>query len=117
MKKTCAGAEMHLLVDAPVQGESEEVRRTTSLRIVDSAGQPIPIVKPEEMKDYTAVGIGCAAAADGKPLWDFNTMRDFANALGGPMYGLPRRLKTMRSIAFASVTVPTVERTFAPSRS
>lgn len=67
MKKTCAGAEMHLLVDAPVQGESEEVRRTTSLRIVDSAGQPIPIARPDEMKDYTAVGIGCAVAADGQP--------------------------------------------------
>lgn len=67
MKKTCAGAEMHLLVDAPVQAESEEVRPTTSLKIVDSAGQQISIVKPEEMKDYTAVGIGCAVAADGKP--------------------------------------------------
>src|SRR5829696_6706201 len=31
-------------------------------------------------------------------------------ALGGPMCGLPSRLNRMRSIAFASVTVPTVER-------
>ena len=38
-------------------------------------------------------------------------------ACGPPMCGLPIRLKTTRSIAFASVTVPTVERTFAPIRS
>jgi hypothetical protein len=34
-----------------------------------------------------------------------------------PTCGLPRRLKTMRSIVFASVAVPTVEREFAPIRS
>ena len=38
-------------------------------------------------------------------------------ALGGPMWGCPTRLKRMRSMAFASVAVPTVERTFAPMRS
>ena len=38
-------------------------------------------------------------------------------AWGPPMFGLPIRLKTTRSIAFASVTVPTVERTLAPIRS
>ena len=37
-------------------------------------------------------------------------------ALGGPMCGLPRRLKRMRSIALASVAVPTVERGSAPMR-
>ena len=39
------------------------------------------------------------------------------NAVGPPMYGSPSLEKRMRSIAFASVTVPTVERGFAPSRS
>lgn len=68
VKKTCAGVEMHLLVDAPTHGASEEADRTTSLEMVDSAGQQVAIVKPEEMKDYTAVGIGCAVAdVDGKP--------------------------------------------------
>jgi hypothetical protein len=38
-------------------------------------------------------------------------------AWGPPMCGFPTRLKTTRSIAFASVTVPTVERTLAPIRS
>jgi hypothetical protein len=33
------------------------------------------------------------------------------------MWGWPSRLNRMRSIAFASVAVPTVERTFAPMRS
>src|SRR5205814_3522635 len=37
--------------------------------------------------------------------------------LGEPTRGLPSRLKRMRSIALASVTVPTVERTLAPIRS
>ena len=39
------------------------------------------------------------------------------NALGGPMWGCPSRLKTIRSIALASVAVPTVERGLAPIRS
>jgi len=39
------------------------------------------------------------------------------NALGGPMCGSPSRLNRMRSRAWASVTVPTVERGSAPSRS
>jgi hypothetical protein len=40
-----------------------------------------------------------------------------AYALGEPMRGWPRRLKRMRSIALASVAVPTVERGSAPMRS
>ena len=39
------------------------------------------------------------------------------NALGEPMCGFPSRLKRMRSIALASVAVPTVERGLAPIRS
>jgi hypothetical protein len=38
-------------------------------------------------------------------------------AIGGPMCGCPSRLKRMRSIALASVAVPTVERGSAPIRS
>ena len=38
-------------------------------------------------------------------------------ALGGPMCGFPSRLKRIRSIAFVSVAVPTVERGFEPIRS
>src|SRR3954453_11919131 len=40
-----------------------------------------------------------------------------AYALGGPMCGLPSRLNSIRSIAFASVAVPTVERGLEPMRS
>ena len=39
------------------------------------------------------------------------------NALGEPMCGRPSRLKRMRSIALASVAVPTVERASACIRS
>ena len=38
-------------------------------------------------------------------------------ALDEPMCGLPRRLNSTRSIALASVAVPTVERALAPIRS
>ena len=38
-------------------------------------------------------------------------------AWGEPMCGFPSRLKRMRSIALASVAVPTVERGSAPIRS
>lgn len=38
-------------------------------------------------------------------------------ALGGPMWGSPRRLQMTRKSAFASVAVPTVERELAPMRS
>jgi hypothetical protein len=43
------------------------------------------------------------------------TLKEYA--LGDPMCGLPRRLKTIRNIALASVTVPTVERGLEPMRS
>ncbi len=39
------------------------------------------------------------------------------NAFGGPMCGSPSRLNRIRSSAFASVAVPTVERALAPIRS
>ncbi len=39
------------------------------------------------------------------------------NAVGGPTYGLPSRLNRIRSMAWASVAVPTVERGLAPIRS
>ena len=39
------------------------------------------------------------------------------NAVGGPTCGDPSRLKRIRSMALASVAVPTVERGFAPIRS
>jgi hypothetical protein len=38
-------------------------------------------------------------------------------ALDEPIYGLPSRLHNTRSIALASVAVPTVERLLAPMRS
>jgi hypothetical protein len=39
------------------------------------------------------------------------------NAWDEPMWGCPRRLNRIRSIAFASVAVPTVDRALAPIRS
>ena len=39
------------------------------------------------------------------------------NAWGEPMWGFPSRLKRMRSMALASVAVPTVERASVPIRS
>jgi len=68
MKKSCAGSEMHLVFEAPLQGADADGQRTTSLTLLDRAGQQVTIAKPVEMKDYTAVGLGCAVAdTDGKP--------------------------------------------------
>jgi Trm5-related predicted tRNA methylase len=39
------------------------------------------------------------------------------NAPAPPICGVPSRLNTIRSIAYASVAVPTVERELAPIRS
>ena len=43
------------------------------------------------------------------------TLKEYA--VGGPTCGEPSRLKRIRSIALASVAVPTVERGLAPIRS
>ena len=43
------------------------------------------------------------------------TLKEYA--VGGPTYGSPSLLKRIRSIALASVAVPTVERGLAPIRS
>lgn len=68
IKKPCAGSEMHLVFEAPLQGADVGGQRTTSLTLLDRAGQQVTIAKPVEMKDYTAVGLGCAVAdTDGKP--------------------------------------------------
>ncbi len=47
--------------------------------------------------------------------WAEATLKEYAP--GEPMCGCASRLKTIRSIASASVTVPTVERGLAPMRS
>ena len=47
--------------------------------------------------------------------WTEATLKEYAP--GPPMCGLPSRLNRMRSIASASVTVPTVERGLEPRRS
>jgi len=48
------------------------------------------------------------------PLTD-GTLNEYA--CGDPMCGSPSRLNRIRSMAFASVAVPTVERMLAPMRS
>ncbi len=47
--------------------------------------------------------------------WTEATLKEYAP--GPPMCGCPSRLNRIRSIASASVTVPTVERGLDPSRS
>ena len=67
MKKSCAGLEMQLVFAAPVQGAGANAQRITSLTLLDGTGQQVAIAKPVEMEGYTAVGLGCAVAANGKP--------------------------------------------------
>lgn len=63
MDKTCEGVTFRI---APVGGDSNAATET-SLSVIDQAGNSKAIEKPEEMQDYTAVGLGCAVAkTDGK---------------------------------------------------
>lgn len=65
MKKTCQGAEMRIITKPAANADTPQ---TTILRSVRSDGAVVDIKKPDEMEDYTAVGLGCAVAkADGKP--------------------------------------------------
>ena len=50
MKKSCAGLEMHLVLDAPVQSAGADAQRITSLKLLDGTGQQVAIAKPAEMK-------------------------------------------------------------------
>ena len=59
--------------------------------------------------------LGPALDGDRPGPWTEGTLKE--NAWGEPMCGCPSRLKRMRSIALASVAVPTVERALAPIRS
>ncbi len=48
-----------------ISRDPERGAKRTSLLSVDAEGESITIDKPEEMSDYTAVGLGCAAAGNG----------------------------------------------------
>jgi hypothetical protein len=65
MEKTCGGATFRIVDDA-ADGTAES--RTTTLQLVRGDGTTSTIEKPEEMREYTAVGLGCAeASSDGQP--------------------------------------------------
>ena len=76
------------------------------------------IVDQERMGANSRSTVGTATDANAmlRVLWSrVGTLNE--KAVEGPMCGLPSRLKRMRSIALASVAVPTVERALAPIRS
>lgn len=65
MEKTCGGATFRIVDDA-ADGTAES--KTTTLQLVRGDGTATTIEKPEEMREYTAVGLGCAeASSDGQP--------------------------------------------------
>ena len=65
MEKTCGGATFRIVDDA-ADGTAES--RRTTLQLVRQDGTTTAIEKPEEMREYTAVGLGCAqATSDDKP--------------------------------------------------
>ncbi len=72
----------------------------------------IPPVMLKERRSFTFCPPRSTVTAPA-PLMEA-TLKEYA--LGGPICGSPSRLKRMRSIALASVAVPTVERGSAPSR-
>lgn len=62
MEKTCEGTTFRIAKDTGAETTA------TTLQIVSQDGTARAIDKPEEMREYTAVGLGCAvAASDGKP--------------------------------------------------
>lgn len=62
--KTCEGVTFRIAL----MSRSSELIKKTSLSLIDDAGAPATITEPEEMSEYTAVGLGCAVAkANGKP--------------------------------------------------
>lgn len=65
LTRRCAGIELQLSCSR-LAGDAETLNcKSTSLSIQAAHGQLSKIVKPAEMADYTAVGIGCAVANDG----------------------------------------------------
>jgi hypothetical protein len=78
---------------------------------------------PSQRGHMPPVMVNCASSPLASPLLDGDrpaprtdgTLNE--KALGEPMCGLPSRLNRIRSMALASVAVPTVERALAPMRS
>lgn len=62
MQKDCQGTGMHLTALAAADGASRQTRLE-----IERDGQRRAIDKPEEMKDYTAVGLGCVQDQAGAP--------------------------------------------------
>ena len=79
--------------------------------IPSQRGHMPPVIEKERFSDFVAPRSTVIAPA---PCAEA-TLKE--KACADPTCGSPRRLKTMRSSALASVAVPTVERTFAPIRS
>ena len=88
------------------------VRSTSfTLPVPSQRGHMPPVIEKVRLTAFPAPRSTVAA-----PLpWTEGTLNE--NAWGEPMCGWPSRLNRMRSMALASVAVPTVERTFAPIRS
>lgn len=58
MQKQCGGTEFRLIVEGT----------TGTLHMTTPAGKTIEIAKPDELSDYTAVGLGCAISPkDNRP--------------------------------------------------
>lgn len=69
MQKRCGDAEIQLIVEgetgASVPASSPQ---RTALRMIAPDGTAREIARPEELSDYTAVGLGCATSSkDGQP--------------------------------------------------
>lgn len=71
---------------------------------------------PVRLKDTFSVLVLSAPRSTVKPPLAETEAVLKEKAPGGPMWGVPSRLKRIRSIALASVAVPTVERGSEPMR-
>lgn len=65
MDKTCQGTTFRI---TRRESASHDGTSATALQVTSQDGKTSDIPKPKEMGDYTAVGLGCAAAAsNGEP--------------------------------------------------
>ena len=94
------------------------VVQRSHVEVIDRAHALAARTHAAETVESRLLGLRLAGAAfdgdrtAGRHGWDIERY-----AFGEPMCGFPSRLKTIRSIALASVAVPTVERGFEPIRS
>lgn len=62
MQIQCGGTELHLIVESRADASAVAAPQRTALRMTTLERKAIEIAAPDELSDYTAVGLGCATS-------------------------------------------------------